>query len=63
MLPYPGKGKNRFKDFLTDDYHISESEILELEHKCKMGFVSVLDDSNGGLRDNLGIEILTLLEL
>lgn len=63
LLLYPGNKKRKFKQFLTDDYHKPDEETLKLEHKCKMGFVSILNESNDGLRDDLGVEILRVLEL
>ncbi|WP_282068231.1 McrC family protein [Olleya namhaensis] len=63
MLLYPGDyAENKFKSYLTDDYskHTSD-ETSEIDHQCKMGFVSVLDD-NGELDSNIWKSILSLLE-
>lgn len=62
LLLYPGNKKRKFKQFLTDDYHKPDKDTLKLEHKCKMGFVSILNESNDGLRNDLGSEILRVLE-
>ncbi|WP_179374347.1 McrC family protein [Winogradskyella wichelsiae] len=64
MLLYPGDdAENKFKSYLTDDYssHIKEGP-KEMEHQCKMGFVSVLND-NGDLDKRMGAKIIRLLEL
>ena len=63
LLLYPGNKRRKFKNFLTDDYHKQDDETMKLEHKCKMGFVSILNESNDGLRDDLGKEILRVLEV
>ena len=45
MLLYPGNDSNNdFKNFRTEDYFKSEEEINPIQHQCKMGFVSILDD-------------------
>lgn len=63
LLLYPGKTKRQFKPFLTDDYFRKDDGLLKLEHKCKMGFVSILNEAEDGLRTDLGAEILRVLEL
>jgi 5-methylcytosine-specific restriction enzyme subunit McrC len=63
VLLYPGKPYgNNFKSYLTDDYSKDhKDDALEMDHQCKMGFVSVLEGEN--LDENIGAKILTLLEI
>ena len=63
VLLYPGKTtENKFKSYQTDDYSIHRSAKLEeMDHKCKMGFVSVLD-TEGNLRKDIATDILKLLD-
>lgn len=63
MLLYPGDSiENKFKPYLTVDYHKDDMDNYnDIEHQCKMGFVSVF--KNGELDDNLGKTILKLLEI
>ncbi|WP_239779951.1 McrC family protein [Tenacibaculum finnmarkense] len=61
LLLYPGENKNNsFKSFETDDYSIYENETQQINHQCKMGFVSVLDE-NDDLNDSIGIEVLKIM--
>ncbi|MDO6600640.1 McrC family protein [Tenacibaculum sp. 1_MG-2023] len=63
VLLYPGETSgNKFQSYLTDDYsnHNNNSPI-EMDHQCKMGFVSVLDNS-ANLRNDVASEILKLLD-
>ncbi|REE25023.1 5-methylcytosine-specific restriction enzyme subunit McrC [Winogradskyella pacifica] len=64
MLLYPGDAsENKFKSYLTDDYlKVHEDEHSRIDHQCKMGFVSVLDEKNE-LEANIAKRILNLLEL
>jgi 5-methylcytosine-specific restriction enzyme subunit McrC len=64
MLLYPGDAsENEFKSYLTDDYlKVHEDEHSRIDHQCKMGFVSVLDDANT-LNTDIAKRILDLLEL
>jgi 5-methylcytosine-specific restriction enzyme subunit McrC len=61
MLLYPGEVRgNYFKSYLTDDYVIdNEKNHNQIEHQCKMGFISVLQGEN--LRENLGEKVLSLI--
>ena len=61
MLLYPGEVRgNYFKSYLTDDYVIdNEKNHNQIEHQCKMGFISVLEGEN--LRENLGEKVLSLI--
>ncbi len=63
MLLYPGDyAKNKFKSYQTDDYSKHLSDVtLEIDHQCKMGFVSVLNDI-GELDSNIGSKILDLIK-
>ncbi len=63
MLLYPGNlAENKFKSYLTDDYSKHLSDVtLEIDHQCKMGFVSVLNDI-GELDINIGSKILDLIK-
>ncbi|RBP28400.1 5-methylcytosine-specific restriction enzyme subunit McrC [Oceanihabitans sediminis] len=64
MLLYPGTdSENKFKSYLTDDYSKDhEDNHREIDHQCKMGFVSVLGDNNN-LNTNIGSLILDLIKL
>jgi 5-methylcytosine-specific restriction enzyme subunit McrC len=61
MLLYPGDSKgNSFKTYLTDDYALGEDKNhLQIEHQCKMGFVSVLEGDK--LDENVGKKVLSYL--
>ncbi|APY10275.1 restriction endonuclease [Seonamhaeicola sp. S2-3] len=63
VLLYPGNEiENEFKTYNTDDYSKQDNtEIGRIEHQCKMGFVSVLDEF-GNLDIQIGNKILKLLE-
>jgi 5-methylcytosine-specific restriction enzyme subunit McrC len=61
VLLYPGVVKTKYKEFLTQDFHMLEKEVLEIKHKCKMGYVSVLDEDNN-LSDKVGEQVLALLD-
>ena len=63
MLLYPGDyTENRFKKYETDDYSKHTNyEATEIDHQCKMGFVSVLDEKNE-LSKTIGYSILSLLK-
>jgi len=70
LLLYPGESvDNQFKPYQTEDYIKLWDEDLDrhshnkIDHQCKMGFVSVLDQQTGELDSNIGNEILNLLEL
>ncbi|MCX7550281.1 McrC family protein [Xanthomarina sp. F2636L] len=61
MLLYPGDFKtNMFQVFETDDYSVGQAGTLKIDHQCKMGFVSVLDEG-GELDKNIGEKIIQLL--
>ena len=55
MLLYPGERLSTFKPFLNEE--------LEERHACKMAFVSILNNSNYELKNDLGKEILESIEL
>ncbi|MCB0446995.1 MAG: restriction endonuclease [Gelidibacter sp.] len=62
MLLYLGDFKtNRFQVFETDDYSVGQAGILKIDHQCKMGFVSVLNEENNDLDSEIGEIILKLL--
>ncbi|CAM1357841.1 McrC family protein [Tenacibaculum xiamenense] len=65
LLLYPGNDKEKhveFEPFKTDDFSIyMEPYLVKLNHECKMGFVSVLNNE-GGLSESLGSEVLQLLD-
>jgi 5-methylcytosine-specific restriction enzyme subunit McrC len=61
LLLYPGEPKgNRYKTFNTEDYSDFENGPRSMEHRCRMGFVSVVR-SEGELNMKCGIEILASL--
>lgn len=64
ILLYPGEeNENKFNEFNTDDYSLLKgtSEPKEMNHQCKLGFVSVLDEQYN-LDENIGHKIKDLLE-
>jgi 5-methylcytosine-specific restriction enzyme subunit McrC len=63
MLLYPGDTReNSFQTYLTDDYSKDEKENhSQIEHQCKMGFVSVLNGVE--LDKKTGIKLLNLLDI
>jgi len=62
MLLYPGeKTVQSFKKYKTDDFQKKDGEFVEIDHYCKMGFVQVMDGNV--LNDNLGMEILEMLQI
>ncbi len=64
LLLYPGETrKNRFIEYKTDDYSSFEGGVGEINHYCKMGFVSVIDDDTGELDESIGKKVLALLEI
>jgi len=63
LLLYPGEAnENKFQSYLTDDYSKdTEDDPNPIDHECKMGFVSVLNEKNE-LDHTIGENILKLLE-
>ncbi len=63
VLLYPGEiSENKFKSYKTDDYVIDfENNPSEIDHQCKMGFVSVID-VEGNLRNDIATDVLKLLD-
>jgi 5-methylcytosine-specific restriction enzyme subunit McrC len=63
VLLYPGEASgNNFQSYLTDDYtRDKEEKHFQIEHQCKMGFVSVLEGNE--LDQNIGMKILKKIEL
>lgn len=58
LLLYPGENKsNAFVNYQTEEYLINGNTM---NHQCKMGFVSVLNE-NGRLSDNIGVDVLEKL--
>jgi 5-methylcytosine-specific restriction enzyme subunit McrC len=64
LLLYPGEAnENIFKSYLTDDYTKDDDANHDvIDHQCKMGFVSVLDE-NGQLDRFIGKKVLELIGL
>lgn len=63
MLLYPGNPReNDFQIFRTNDYSLIDSEAKRIDHQCKMGFVSVINEANE-LNEDLGSKIIKLLDL
>ena len=64
LLLYPGEAnENKFRSYLTDDYtKDDDANHDEIDHQCKMGFVSVLDE-NGQLDQFIGKKVLELIGL
>lgn len=63
LLLYPGtNSENQFKSYLTDDYSKDhDDKHREIDHQCKMGFVSVLNGKQ--LSDDIGIDVLKAIGL
>jgi 5-methylcytosine-specific restriction enzyme subunit McrC len=63
-LLYPGdQSENKFKSYKTDDYTKDDaSNHNKIDHQCKMGFVSVLDE-NEQLDKFIGKKVLELIGL
>lgn len=58
LLLYPGEPKgNTFKTFDTEDYSDFEDETRRMEHRCKMGFVSVVT-TDGSLNKTCSDDII-----
>ncbi|AOW20753.1 McrC family protein [Urechidicola croceus] len=64
LLLYPGEpSQNKFKSYETDDYSKDDQENhTPIDHQCKMGFVSVLDES-GELDQKIGNIVLSLIPI
>lgn len=64
LLLYPGdQSENKFKSYETDDYtKDDDSNHTKIDHQCKMGFVSVLDE-NEQLDKFIGKKVLELIGL
>ena len=41
----------------------SDGSVDEIDHLCKMGFVSVINQETGQLDDTIGTRVLELLEM
>jgi 5-methylcytosine-specific restriction enzyme subunit McrC len=64
LLLYPGEFYSPdFKVFKTKDFRKLDGVTIPIDHHCKMGYVSVLDPIEGGLDNQIGNKILSLLEL
>lgn len=64
LLLYPGtKDTNRFNEYKTDDYSKMEGSTGIINHLCKMGFVSVINEDTNQLDESMGEKILALLEI
>ncbi|WP_019670782.1 McrC family protein [Eudoraea adriatica] len=63
LLLYPGETiNNSFFKYKTDDYANIEGSLDEINHYCKMGFVSVIDAETGQLDDTIGEKVMDLLD-
>lgn len=61
ILLYPGDSNFEFQDYKTDDYSKSEeNEPKDIKHQCRIGFVSVFDET-GRIDLNVGEKILKIL--
>jgi 5-methylcytosine-specific restriction enzyme subunit McrC len=61
LLLYPGETKVLKSNlFLTDDYHLINDKHEQINHSCKMGFVSVTD-KDGNLDDTIAATILKMI--
>tara|TARA_B110000902_G_C14212733_1_gene551974 strand:+ start:150 stop:1325 length:1176 start_codon:yes stop_codon:yes gene_type:complete len=62
MLLYPGiPNNNNFKAFETEDFFKNNDGTNTIQHVCKSGFVSILDQDNK-LSKKIGKQVLDLLE-
>ena len=54
--------ENTFKSYLKDDYSKGQEDTHKpIDHPCKMGFVSVLNETDAGLDLDIGAQVLRLL--
>lgn len=64
MLLYPGIRTNKsFRSFRTDDYMLTDEGHKDIDHQCKLGFVSVLDETGTQLDSELGMKVLNEMEI
>jgi len=64
MLLYPGqKSDKTFRLFRTNDFKETQKGYQQIKHKCKMAYVSVLDESGIHLDSNIGRKVLREMEL
>jgi len=64
MLLYPGDVSlsSTFKTFTTDDYSNTKSNIVPINHECRLGYVSVLGSDKNGLSDEIAKDVFGLIE-
>ena len=63
MLLYPGKPtKNNFRPFKTEDYSNTPDGLKKIDHQCKMGFVSVLNEDDNKLDKTIGEKVFRQLQ-
>lgn len=65
LLLYPGNSQeNKFQSYKTDDYsNDTENEPKHIKHQCKMGYVSVFNPDTSELDEQIGQNILDILEI
>ena len=62
MLLYPGMNVHKgYRPFKTDDYYKTLEGHERIEHRCKMAFVSVLEDSGNKLDPFIGSKVFQKL--
>lgn len=61
MLLYPGDASTNFRSFKTDDYIKTPDGHQAIDHQCKMGYVSVLDETGDKLDPLIGEKVIQKL--
>ena len=63
VLLYPGSKSHNYQSYITDDYSKVSDNTISINHQCKKGMVNVFSESETKLNNNLGLEILKILEI
>lgn len=63
VLLYPGSKSHNYQSYITDDYSKVRDNTISINHQCKKGMVNVFSESKTNLNNNLGLEILKILEI
>lgn len=63
VLLYPGSKSHNYQSYITDDYSKVSDNTISINHQCKKGMVNVFSDNETKLNDNLGLDILKILEV
>lgn len=63
VLLYPGSKSYNYLSYFTDDYSKVRNNTISINHQCKKGMINVFSESETNLNNNLGLEILKILEV